>query len=98
MLVADSGDSSASGIGGFLVSCSLAIIVPTLNEAGNIRPLLDRLEAALSGIAYEVIFVDDDSSDDTPVAARPLGSVGERGRGCSGSISAVALPRRTPAV
>ena len=51
MLVADSGDPLASGISGFLVSCSLAIIVPTLNEAGNIRPLLDRLEAALSGIA-----------------------------------------------
>ncbi|HZA66145.1 MAG TPA: glycosyltransferase family 2 protein [Geminicoccaceae bacterium] len=70
MLVADSGDPLASGISGFLVSCSLAIIVPTLNEAGNIRPLLDRLEAALSGIAYEVIFVDDDSSDGTPEIIR----------------------------
>jgi cellulose synthase/poly-beta-1,6-N-acetylglucosamine synthase-like glycosyltransferase len=70
MLVADSGDPSASGISGFLVSCSLAIIVPTLNEAGNIRPLLERLEAALCGIAYEVIFVDDDSSDGTPEIIR----------------------------
>jgi dolichol-phosphate mannosyltransferase len=41
----------------------LAIIVPTLNERGNLRPLLDRLERALAGIRWEVIFVDDDSRD-----------------------------------
>jgi dolichol-phosphate mannosyltransferase len=89
MLVADSGDPLASGTSGFSVSCSLAIIVPTLNEAGNVRPLLDRLEAALAGIAFEVIFVDDDSSDGTPeiireaALARPnvrcLRRIGRRG-------------------
>jgi dolichol-phosphate mannosyltransferase len=70
MLVAESGN--ASGTSGSVLSCSLAIIVPTLNEAGNVRPLLARLEAALRGIAYEVIFVDDDSSDGTPEIIREV--------------------------
>ena len=37
----------------------ISIVVPTFNEKGNINPLLDRIDAALSGIDYEVIFVDD---------------------------------------
>lgn len=43
----------------------LALVVPTLNEVGNIKPLLQRLEIALKGISWEIIFVDDDSSDGT---------------------------------
>jgi dolichol-phosphate mannosyltransferase len=43
----------------------LAVIVPTLNEAANVGPLLDRLAVALGEIAWEVIFVDDGSIDDT---------------------------------
>ena len=43
----------------------LAIIIPTFNERENIRPLLEGLETVLNGIAWEVIFVDDDSSDGT---------------------------------
>lgn len=44
---------------------SLSIIIPTFNERDNIRPLVTRLEAALEGIAWDVIFVDDDSPDGT---------------------------------
>jgi dolichol-phosphate mannosyltransferase len=47
------------------VTLSLTVIVPTRNEAGNIRALLERLQSALIGQAVEVIFVDD-SSDNTP--------------------------------
>src|SRR5262245_23233747 len=43
----------------------LAVVVPTFNEHDNIRPFLVRLEAALDGISWEAIFVDDDSSDGT---------------------------------
>jgi dolichol-phosphate mannosyltransferase len=43
----------------------LALVIPTLNEVENIAPLLDRLQDVLQGLDWEVIFVDDDSSDET---------------------------------
>jgi dolichol-phosphate mannosyltransferase len=43
----------------------LAVVVPTYNERPNVRPLLDRIAAALPNVAWEVIFVDDDSRDGT---------------------------------
>lgn len=43
----------------------LVLVIPTLNEADNIHPLLDRLYEVLSGLDWEVLFVDDDSSDAT---------------------------------
>ncbi|MCO4055562.1 MAG: glycosyltransferase family 2 protein [Bosea sp.] len=51
----------------------LTVVVPTFNEAGNIRPLAARLAAALDGIAWEAIFVDDNSPDGTADVARALG-------------------------
>jgi len=51
----------------------LAIVLPTFNESGNVGPLIDRLAAALKGIRYEVIFVDDDSPDGTADVVRSLG-------------------------
>ena len=50
----------------------LAIVLPTFNERGNVGPLVDRLEKALAGIHYEVIFVDDDSPDGTADAVRKV--------------------------
>ncbi|MGB1025242.1 MAG: polyprenol monophosphomannose synthase, partial [Rhodospirillaceae bacterium] len=43
----------------------LAVVVPTLNEVGNVEPLYEKLCATLEGIAWEVIYVDDDSKDGT---------------------------------
>jgi glycosyltransferase involved in cell wall biosynthesis len=48
---------------------ALSVIVPTRNEAGNIRPLLARVENALGRIDAEVLIVDD-SDDATPEIAR----------------------------
>jgi len=48
----------------------LAVVVPTLNERGNVAPFLEALDRALSGIAYEVVFVDDDSPDGTAAELR----------------------------
>jgi dolichol-phosphate mannosyltransferase len=39
--------------------------VPTYNERGNVAPLVTRLEATLAGVAWEAVFVDDDSPDGT---------------------------------
>ena len=43
----------------------LSVIVPTYNERGNVAPLVARLEATLAGVAWEAVFVDDDSPDGT---------------------------------
>jgi dolichol-phosphate mannosyltransferase len=50
---------------------ALSVIVPTRNEADNIRPLLGRLEDAIGGIDAEVLIVDD-SDDATPEIARQV--------------------------
>ncbi|HSA83530.1 MAG TPA: glycosyltransferase [Patescibacteria group bacterium] len=46
---------------------NLSIIVPTWNEEGNVKLLVERLHAALfsNNIVYEIIFVDDNSTDKT---------------------------------
>jgi dolichol-phosphate mannosyltransferase len=48
-------------------SRKFALVVPTINEAGNIPVLLERIQAALEPmpIDYEIIVVDDDSTDGT---------------------------------
>ena len=50
----------------------LAVIVPTFNESANVPLLVAKLEAALAGRGWEVIFVDDDSPDGTASVAREL--------------------------
>lgn len=50
----------------------LAIVLPTFNERGNLASLVERLEKALTGIAWEAIFVDDDSPDGTSDEARKI--------------------------
>lgn len=45
----------------------LSIVIPVLNEAENVKAMVDRLRIALHDVtsAYEVIFVSDGSTDDT---------------------------------
>jgi dolichol-phosphate mannosyltransferase len=45
---------------------SVAIVVPVHNEAENIQPLLREIRAAMAGLNYEIIYVDDGSTDATP--------------------------------
>jgi dolichol-phosphate mannosyltransferase len=47
------------------VAPSLAVIIPTFNERDNVVPIINAVEAALSGIDFEIVFVDDDSTDGT---------------------------------
>jgi dolichol-phosphate mannosyltransferase len=54
------------------VSPELSIIIPTLNERQNVPLIVDRLNRTLDGIAWEVIFVDDDSPDGTADIVREL--------------------------
>jgi dolichol-phosphate mannosyltransferase len=50
----------------------LSVIVPTFNESGNVAELVHKLETVLSGMRWEVIFVDDDSPDGTADEVRSL--------------------------
>jgi len=50
----------------------LSVVVPTFNERDNVTTLFRRLETALAGCAWEVIFVDDNSPDGTWDVVRGL--------------------------
>jgi dolichol-phosphate mannosyltransferase len=51
----------------------LSVVVPVFNEQDNVGPLLREVVAALRGrVAFEAVFVDDDSKDGTLAALRAL--------------------------
>ena len=50
----------------------LGVVLPTFNERKNLRGMVDRLDAALAGIPWEVIVVDDNSPDGTADEARAI--------------------------
>lgn len=43
----------------------LSVVSPTYNESGNVHPFVDRVFAALNGLDFELIIVDDNSPDHT---------------------------------
>ena len=43
----------------------LSVVVPAYNEAENVENLAAEINVALAGIAHEMIFIDDASTDDT---------------------------------
>jgi len=50
----------------------LSVVVPTYNERDNIKAVIETLQRHLDGIAWEIIFVDDDSPDGTAQEIRRL--------------------------
>ncbi len=51
----------------------LAVIIPVRNEAENIAPLVAEIRAALTGrMPFEIVYVDDGSTDDTVARIRAL--------------------------
>jgi len=50
----------------------LSVVVPTFNERDNVTALYRKLDATLKGIAWEVVFVDDNSPDGTWDVVRAL--------------------------
>jgi dolichol-phosphate mannosyltransferase len=58
---------------GTAVAAELAVVIPTMNERDNVPILVQRLNRVLAGIAWEAIFVDDDSPDGTADLVREIG-------------------------
>jgi dolichol-phosphate mannosyltransferase len=61
-------------------SAELSIVIPTYKERGNVAELVRRLNEALSGIAWEAIFVDDNSPDGTAAAVKDIAQTDNRVR------------------
>jgi dolichol-phosphate mannosyltransferase len=59
----------------------LSVVAPTFNERANIERLVEKLAATLAGVAWEVIFVDDDSPDGTAALVKELAARDSRVRG-----------------
>ena len=62
------------------VPAELSVVVPTFKERENVGGLVEKLDTALAGIAWEVIFVDDDSPDGTAGEVKALASRDSRVR------------------
>jgi len=62
------------------MSLALTVVVPCYNERANVAPMVAALSTALNGLAWEVVFVDDDSPDGTAAAAREIARTDARVR------------------
>jgi dolichol-phosphate mannosyltransferase len=51
---------------------AISVVVPVRNEAGNIAPLIAEIAAALQGRAFEIVYVNDGSTDATEQELRDL--------------------------
>jgi dolichol-phosphate mannosyltransferase len=50
----------------------ISIVVPVRNEAGNIAPLVEEIARALAGRDFEIVYVNDGSSDGTEAELQAL--------------------------
>jgi dolichol-phosphate mannosyltransferase len=97
---------AALGPRAFSGTYELTVVVPTFNEAGNVQKLIAALHAALDGIAWQVIYVDDDSPDGTAAAVKAIARADPRvqcirrvgRRGLAGAVVEGALASAAPYV
>ncbi|WP_374547505.1 polyprenol monophosphomannose synthase, partial [Rhodoblastus sp.] len=62
------------------MAAELTLVIPTFNESGNLRELIRRVDAALDGIAWEMVVVDDNSPDGTSALAKEIAQKDNRVR------------------
>lgn len=75
---------------------NVSLVIPTYKERENITSLVERIHGAMSAYDYEVVFVDDDSRDDSVKTVRSLAQGGypvrmivrERKRGLATAVVA----------
>jgi dolichol-phosphate mannosyltransferase len=78
---ADGAKSTAAAPDGQAVArrgYELSVVVPTFNERPNMPVLVERLEAVLTGVAWQLIVVDDDSPDGTADAVKAIAAKDNR--------------------
>lgn len=63
---------SLSPANGRAAAPAVTVVVPVRNEAGNIAPLVAEIAAALGGSAFEIVYVNDGSTDSTEAELRGL--------------------------
>ncbi|MDI3471409.1 MAG: Dolichol-phosphate mannosyltransferase [Pseudolabrys sp.] len=51
---------------------AVSVVVPVRNEAGNIGPLVEEIERALDGRPFEIVYVNDGSTDATAAELKAL--------------------------
>ena len=56
------------------MSVDFSVVVPVCNEAENVEPLAREIDAALNNRSYEMIFVNDGSTDETAAILKKLKS------------------------
>ncbi len=86
--------------------CELTVVAPTFNERANVARLVEKLDAALDGVGWELIVVDDDSPDGTAAAVKDIAAVDRRvrclrrvgRRGLAGAVIEGALASASPFV
>jgi len=54
------------------MSVDFSVVVPVCNEEENVEPLAREIDAAMHALSYEMIFVDDGSTDDTAAVLAKL--------------------------
>ena len=85
---------------------AMTVVIPTLNEVGNVEILLDRIGLALAGVEFEAIFVDDGSTDGTPELVTQIAQADRRvrlirrigRRGLSSAVVEGALASTSPVI
>ncbi len=63
--------------------CLISVVVPVFNEQGNLHAVAAAVEQALAGETYELIFVDDGSTDGTYAEIESLAAASPAVRGLS---------------
>src|SRR6185436_6309215 len=71
---------SAPSISPGMTAPELAVVIPTFNERANVSILIGRLHTVLASVAWEVIFVDDESPDATAALVKAIGEKDSRVR------------------
>jgi len=56
----------------------VSVVAPMLNEEGTARAFCERVRAALDGLPWELVIVDDGSSDETPAILAEMAAQDER--------------------